>query len=153
MGVLGDSGIAHLVHVCASVMRKCLCQQARTEAQGSELLLFHQEKYSASHLLWLLTGNQNCEPDWRCISLGLGSFGGMQRRDPTLVGTWMAGISSRMLSVLPEEGLAPTVSLSWQRLGIPTHGIPPSWPLSAVPPLQWKCLFWASQRMILAIYP
>lgn len=56
MGVLGDSGIAHLVHVCASVMRKRLCQQAGTEALGSELLLFHQEKYSASHLLWLLTG-------------------------------------------------------------------------------------------------
>lgn len=52
--------------------------------------------------LWNLTGG--------VVSLGLGSFEGIQRRDAAIVGT-LGGISSRMLSVLPQKGLAPTVSL------------------------------------------
>lgn len=66
----------------------------------------------------------------------------------------LGGISSMMLDFLPEKGLSPILCLCPSRpLGLPTDGVPPSWPLSAVPTLQWKCPFWASQRMILAVPP
>lgn len=157
MGVLGDSGIAHLVHVCASVMRKRLCQQAGTEALGSELLLFHQEKYSASHLLWLLTGElevRAVKSDWghHLLRFGLLWRHPEERSCHCGYAGWEESPAWCLMSCL-RNACHPACVCPSRPLGLPTDGVPPSWPLSAVPTLQWKCPFWASQRKILAVPP
>lgn len=85
------------------------------------------------------------------LTEGVISLGGIQRKAPATEGS-LDGRNLQHEAWCPAwEGPGTrTVSLSWQSTETPTHGIPPTWPLSAVPALQWKCPFWASQRMILA---